>query len=143
MASEDTLIGNDLRFQVGDGSSPEVFSDMCAVVDFGSVGEEKTLVDVTALCDPARRYRNGLADGVEIPLQVNFIQGDIDIRSLYQDFRNDLVRRFRIAIVGSSPEEYFEFSAIVRGWNLAGPIGEKAAMTFTLKITGDVVWVYA
>lgn len=144
MASEDTLIGNDLVFQIGDGNSPEVFADMCAVFDFGSVGEEKPLVDVTTLCDDARAYRNGLADGVEIPLQSNFIPGDTTLHTLYTAYKNDEVPRFRIARKGqSSPDgEYFEFSATVRAWNVTGPIGDRSVITYTLKISGEVEWIH-
>lgn len=145
MASEDTLIGNDFRVQIGDGNSPETFADYCPAIDFGSVGEEKPLVDVTSLCDLARAYRNGLADGLEIPLQANFlsaasVEGHAQSRALYADYKADTIRRFRIAIVDSSPAEYFEFSATVRAWNVAGAIGERATLTFTLKITGEVIW---
>lgn len=145
MASEDTLIGNDFKVMLGDGNSPEVFSDLCAAFDFGAVGEEKPLVDVTAYCDIARAYRNGLADGVEIPLQCNFIQGDALLRELYQHYKNDTVPNFRIVVkdsadVDNSPEEYFEFAATVRAWNITGPIGEKSVLTFTLKISGAVTW---
>ena len=43
MASEDTLLGNDFRFQIGDGGSPEAFSNMCATIDIGGLGAEKPL----------------------------------------------------------------------------------------------------
>lgn len=145
MASKDTLIGNDFKVLLGDGQSPEEFSDLCAAFDFGQVGEEKPLVDVTAYCDDARTYRNGLADGVEIPLQCNFIPGDPLLRTLYQHFKDDTVPNFRIAVKeaagDNSPDIYFEFAATVRGWNVSGPIGEKSVLTFTLKISGKVTWV--
>jgi hypothetical protein len=142
MASEDTLLGNDFAFQLGDGGSPEAFTDMCAAVDVSGIGAEKPLVDVTSLCDTARTYRNGLADGIEFPLVVNFQQGDAATRSVYANFRNDTVRTFRLRLK-DTPGEYFEFRAIVRGWTLTPPIGEKATMTFTLKVTGDIEWVQA
>lgn len=142
MSSENTLLGNDFRFQVGDGGSPESFANMCAVIDVAGLGEEKPLVDVTALCDAARTYRNGLSDGIEFPLQVNFIQGDTQLRAVYADFKNDTTRTFRLALA-DTPGEYFEFRAIIRGWNLTPPIGDKATMTFTLKISGGVEWVQA
>lgn len=142
MASEDTKIGNEFKFQIGNGASPEVFANFCAAIDVGAIGEEKPLIDVTALCDAARTYRGGLADGVEIPLQCNFIQGDAAIRALYAQYGDNSVGTFRLAIDDTSPEEYFEFSAIVRAWNLAVPNGEKASVTFTLKISGAVTWVY-
>lgn len=143
MASEDTLIGNEFRFQVGNGASPETFANMCAVVEATGIGEESPLIDTTSLCDEARTYRHGLADGTEIPLVANFIQGDTQIQGLYQDFKNQARRNFRMLIADSSPEEYLEFTAIVRGWNLQPPVGEKSTMTFMLKATGPVVWVFA
>lgn len=142
MASEDTLLGSDFRFQVGNGVSPESYENFCAVIDVGAIGEEKPLVDVTALCDAARTYRGGLADGVEIPLQCNFIQGDVAIRNMYAQYQNDEVRAFRLALA-DTPAEYFEFNAIVRAWNLGVPVGDKASVTFTLKISGAIEWVQA
>jgi len=141
MASEDTLIGNDWVVQLGNGDSPPVFADLCAAFDFGSVGEEKPLVDVTSYCDEARAYRNGLADGVEIPLQNNFIPGDLQLVALYDAYKADELVDIRILRKDSSPEEYFQFQATVRAWNVAGPIGERSVLTYTLKISGEVLWV--
>lgn len=139
--SELSLIGNDFKVTLGDGATPEVFEDLCAAFDFGAIGEEKSLVDVTAYCDESRTYRNGLADGVEIPLQCNYIPGDTLLLELYQHYKTDTVPTFRILIKDSVPESYFEFAATVRAWNVTGPIGEKAVLTFTLKISGEVLWV--
>lgn len=143
MSSVDTRIGNEFKFQVGDGASPEGFTNFCAAIDVGAIGEEKPLVDVTAICDAARVYRGGLADGVEIPLVSNFIQGDVAIRALYAQYQANTEATFRLAIDDTSPEEYFEFRAIIRAWNLAVPVGEKATITFTMKVNGAVSWVYA
>lgn len=143
MASEDTLIGNDFRFQLGDGASPEVFADFCAVADANGVGEESPLIDTTTLCDLARTYRRGLPDGLEFPLVVNYIQADRQTQQLYEAFKAKTVLHFRLMVADSSPEEYIAFAAIVRGWTNGSPSGEKATMTFTLKITGEVNWVYA
>ncbi len=140
MASEDALIGNDFVVQLGSTASPPVFTDMCAAFDFGSVGEEKPLVDVTAYCDEGRTYRNGLADGVEIPLQMNYIPGDDQTQSLYDSYKANEIRAFRIARKNASPEEFFEFNATIRAWNVTGPIGERAVLSFTVKISGAVTW---
>lgn len=140
MASEDTLIGNDLVFQLGIGSPP-TFADMCAVFDFGAVGEDKPLIDVTTLCDDAHVYRNGLADGVEIPLQLNYIPGDTQAEALYAAYGSDTTLAFRISRKNASPDAYFGFNAIVRAWNVTGPVGARSVLTFTLKISGAVTWV--
>lgn len=143
MASEDTLIGNDFRFQVGNGASPEVFADMCSVVEANGIGEESPLIDTTSLCDQTRTYRRGLPDGLETPLMVNFIQGDTQIQYFYNAFKAKTLLNLRMSIADSSPDEYIEFTAIVRGWSLGAPVGEKSSMTFTLKATGPVNWIFA
>lgn len=141
MASEDTLIGNDLVFQIGTGvSNPQTFQDLCAAFDFGSIGEEKPLVDVTSYCDDGRKYRNGLADGVEINLQCNFIQGDTLLEGMYDSYQADEIRNFRVALKDGSPTEFFGFAATIRAWSVTGPIGEKSVLQFTLKISGAVTW---
>lgn len=143
MSSEDTRLGNEFKFQIGNGAEPtEIFADFCAVSDPGAIGEAKNLVDVTALCDLSRTYRGGLADGVSIPLKCNFIQGDAATRLLYQQFKSDAKKNFRLALDDTSPEEYFEFAAIVTAWNLGIPVGDKSSVTFTLKISGELTWVY-
>jgi Phage tail tube protein len=146
MATQRVLLGNDFKVLLGDGHSPPHFADMCAAVDFGSVGEEKPLVDVTSYCDDARAYRNGLADGVEIPLQLNYISGDDTAKALYDAYKNDELVQIRIQKkddpdVSPTIPEYFEFNATVRAWNVAGAIGERSTLTFTLKVSGSVLWV--
>lgn len=143
MSSEDTLIGNEFKFQVGNGASPEVFANFCAVIDPGAIGEDKPLIDVTSLCDAARTYRGGLADGASIPLKCNFIQGDSATRSMYTKYKANTVGAFRLTLDDTSPEEFFEFNAVITGWSLGVPSGDKASVTFTLKVTGEITWVYA
>lgn len=141
MSSEDTLLGNDWKVQLGSDASPPVYSDSCAMFDFGEVGEEKPLVDVTSYCDDARAYRGGLADGSELPFQANYITGDVGIGMLKDAY--DSGDRLPIRIISKadvSPQESFEFAAIVRGWKVNGPIGAKSVATFTLKISGPVLW---
>ena len=140
------LLGNDFKVLLGNDDSPPEFADMCAAVDFGSVGEEKPLIDVTSYCDDARAYRNGLADGVEIPIQLNYISGDVTAKALYDAYKNDSLVLIRITKkdepnVSPTIPEYFEFNATVRAWNVSGSIGERATLTFTLKVSGEVLWV--
>lgn len=138
--AEETLIGNDLKFQIGDASSPPEFSDLCVAFDVGEVGEEKSLEDITTLCDNIRKYRNGLADGMEIPLQTNVEMQDADIRTLYAAYKDNTEVPFRLITKAPLPEDSFTFIAIVRGWRLASPVGTKGIFTFTLKITSEVLW---
>jgi hypothetical protein len=142
MASEDTLLGNDLRLQIGDGASPEAFADYCDASDVSGIGESKPQVDVTTLCDLARKFRNGLAEGQEVTIVANLIQGSAQTRALFQSYKSDDIVNFRLTMVGTSPEEFFAFSMTLTAWTIGGTVGEKATMTFTGKISGGVEWVY-
>lgn len=142
MPSEDTLIGNELRLQIGSQDSPPTFADFCAVGDVTGLGETKPQVDVTTLCDLARTFRGGLAEGAEVTIVANLIQGDAQTRDLFQSYQSDEIVPFRLLMVDVSPTEYFAFSGAILGWSIAAPVGEKATMTFTVKISGGVQWVY-
>lgn len=143
MASEDTLLGNELRLQLGDGNSPETFVDVCSVVDATGIGENKPQVDVTSQCDEARVFRNGLKEGAEYNVTANFVQGDTQTQALFALYQGDAPANMRLNVVGSSPAEYFGWRAIVRGWTVAKPVGDKATMQFTMKIISAVSWVHA
>lgn len=140
--SEDTLLGNELRLQMGDGNSPEVFTDFCSANDVSGIGESKPQVDVTTLCDLVRKFRAGLAEGIEATITANFIQGATDIRALFASYKADDIVNFRLTVVGSMPAEYFAFSAAVLSWTITPPSGDKVTMAFTIKISGEIDWVY-
>lgn len=142
MASEDTALGNDLVLQLGDGNSPETFVDFCAVNAVEGFGESKPLVDVTTMCDDARAFRNGLKEGAEFTINANLIQGDAMTRGLFQSYQADEIVNWRLPFKDVSPEEYFAFSTTILGWSLNTPIGDKATMVFSVKVTGAVDWVY-
>lgn len=141
--SENTLLGNDIILQLGDGNSPEAFTDFCAIFDAGQIGETKPQVDVTGQCDLVRVFRGGLPEGAEFTVQANFIQGDAQTRDMYTRYKANENVSMRLNVLGSSPPEYFQLRAAILGWAVVkGANGERAAMTFTLKISGEIEWVY-
>lgn len=142
MASEDTLLGNELRLQLGSQDSPPTFADFCAISDISGLGESKPQVDVTTLCDVARAFRGGLAEGSEVTITANLIQGDAQTRAMFERYQDDDVVPFRLVFLDVSPAEYFEFRGAILSWTIATPVGDKATMAFTVKISGGVDWVY-
>ena len=134
-----SLIGNDFKLQLGDGNSPEQYEDFCATFELGELGEEAPLIDITTFCSSAREYRNGLPDGVEIPLRANFTQGDEQIRTLYLAFKNSTSVNLRFR-TKDSPADTWDFTAIVRAWRIQPTVGERGSANFTLKVSGSVTW---
>lgn len=145
MSSEDTLLSGagETVLQIGDGNSPEVFADFCAITAVSGLGEAKPLVKVTSMCDLAEVFRGGLPEGAEVTLTANLIQGDAQTRALFESYQADEFVNFRFAILGTSPAEYFQWRATILGWSIdPGEPGSKMSMMFTTKITGAVEWVY-
>jgi hypothetical protein len=148
MESTDTLLSNDLTFEIGDGASPPTFVQLCAAASRGEIGEEAPLVEVTGLCDDVRSYIAGLPDGAEFPVTVNFRRTQVDgvdpgLTQLYEAYKNQTRLPIRIGVKDVSPYEGFDFDAIVRSWNIAGgEPGAASQLNFTLKIVSPIVWSY-
>jgi len=145
------LLGSDFVLQIGDGNSPQAFSNACSMADVSGLGESKPQIDVTSYCDDARRYRGGLADGNEVTLVMNVKENASDLAAIFDSYDSGeeitlrAVRKGQGASV-SDPEDspagmYFEWNMTLLSWGLGLPIGEKSALTFTGKISGGVTRV--
>lgn len=132
------LLGNELSFKYEDPVTPDSYIAFSAAIDFGEFGEEKPLVDITTLASTAREYRNGLADGMEIPLQANFTANDAQWQIFKDAYDDDTLMSFQIDVDGATPAFGFQFNATVRAWSVSAPPGEKSTTRFTLKISGPV-----
>lgn len=136
------LIGNELRFKYLDtGVSPNAYVVLDAVTDFGEFGEEKALLDITEQASSGREYRNGLADGLEIPLTMNFGGSAANLAAfnrMYSAYSSNTLMTFRITVLNASPQFGFQFNATVRSWRVSAPVGEKSSVNFALKISGAV-----
>ena len=136
------VIGNELRFKyLNTTVSPNAYTTLDATVDFGEFGEEKPLIDITAQTSDAREYRNGLADGIEIPVTMNFHGNAANVTSfnvMYNAYLNNTTVGFQISVLNASPQFGFRFNATVRGWRISGTVGEKSVASFMVKISGAV-----
>ena len=93
------------------------------------------------LTSTAREWRNGLADGMEIPVQSNFTANNTQWKVFYDAYKNDTLMTFRVFVPSASPEDGFQFAAIVRSWSISGTPGEKSVARFGLKISGSVTQI--
>lgn len=135
-------IGNELRLKyLNTSTSPNAYTTLDAVIDFGEFGEEKPLIDITEQISDAREYRNGLADGIEFPVTMNFHGNTANVTAfnvLYNAYLNNTLTAFQITVLNASPQFGFRFNGTVRAWRVTGPVGEKSVATFTVKISGAV-----
>lgn len=141
MSSEDTLLGSAFKAQVGDGGSPEDFSDACSIVDIQNLGESKSQVETTAYCDDARTYISGLREGNEVSLVCNYIQGANDIAKMFQSWDAGTNRTLRFAKKGALDSVYLEFGGALLSWGLQPPVDGRMQLTFAVKISGLITRV--
>lgn len=128
----------------GNGLSPQVFTAVAEVTSFGELGAESSLLDVTHLQSPngSLEYISGMDDGAELALVCNF-RPDHATQSYAAGLIHDQVSKTKRDFQAYHPDwpQVAHFSALVKGYKL-GAIEPNVPqkVTFTLKISGGIVW---
>jgi len=140
MVATNTAFVGEVFFARGDGGSPEAFSRVCTVFSISGVGETAALVETTTFCsDGSREYIQGLSDGSEVSIELNYQVGNSQIRQLINDAKSGAVKNYQIQVGDDSPAEAFEFAAVPLSWVLNPSVDGKNTATFTFKITSDLM----
>jgi len=141
MATQVT-IGHGTSFGVGDGGSPQVFTDFAEVVSITPPQMVRDTVDATHMASPQkwREYVPGLRDGGEVSVEMNFVPGSTSIDALYTAFTTDTVATWRILFPGS-PAPFWIFDAFCTGIESEVPLDDKMSLTATFKVTGVTAFI--
>lgn len=139
-ASKGTLI------QRGDGGGTEVFTTIGEVVSFAGPGEEMGTIDATSFDSTAMEYiADGLVEGGEVTLGINFVGSDAQQQGLRTDLRAGTKRNFKILLNDHATNKTtFAFAALVT--KIDGPKAgqkEKYSADVTLKVTELTTVTYA
>lgn len=139
--STQSKIGYGSILSRGDGMSPEGFDRIAEVRKVGEFGSERALIDMTNLDSPDTfmEYILGMKDGVELPVEVNFLPANATQSpdaGLIKDHNDGTARDFKLELPGSFGT--FSFTALVRAWKANIAPNEGLIATFTLKITGAI-----
>lgn len=124
----------------GDGSSPESYTTVGQVVSITSIGQSRSLIDVTNLASTAREYKMAIKDGLELSFTIQYDPTDTQQTGLRSDMDNATVRSFQITFADDSPSATATFNALVTNWSLDAEIDQVVQGTVTLKPTGDFTW---
>jgi hypothetical protein len=139
MVAVNTNFVGEVFFARGDGGSPEAFTRQCTVFSIGGLGETRALVETTTFCsDGFREYIDGLADGSEVTIELNYQVGNTSIQQLIADAKSGAVKNYQLQVGDSSPSEAFEFAAVPLSWMLNPSVDSKNTATFTFKISGEI-----
>jgi len=118
----------------GDGASSEVFTAIPRITSVTPlpIGSGAPLRDVTDLSNTdTRKHKFGLPDMPEITAEGFFDPDDATHAALVADHTNGTTRNFQ-AVIPTSPETIYEFSALV-SVEIGAPLDADVPMTITLK----------
>ena len=129
-------IGN-WKILVGTNASPEVLTEIEEVLDADGFGEDAPLIEVTNW-DTAvgqKEFIAGNAEGEEFTVTCNFISGTgTHQRALRAD--KGATRPFEARYAGTSPQQVWSGSCVIKSWAMVPSNDEQSQMEFTFKITG-------
>jgi len=131
----------------GDGGSPEAYTKICAVFAMSGLGQTNEQIDATTFCsNGSKEYIAGLADGSEVTFELNFETVDPTktiIQSMITDVKNKAIRAFEIRVDGNNDgnenDFIFTFTGTCLSWTFNPSPSAKNSISFTIKISGDIV----
>lgn len=135
-----------ITFAVGNGASPEVFTEIAEVVGFPTLSIEQGEADATNMGSP----KQGTSIQEEmIPTKVVRI-GDLTINMnadmsaaqqiaiMTTDFYGGTIKNYRINFTEQARR--VTFKSWIKGFAVNGTLDEKSNLDATFKITGGVTW---
>lgn len=131
-------LGYGTKLKMGDGASPEVFTELGEVGDF----EDSDTVDQIEVTNHQsagnrREFISGLIDGDEISFPVNYIPANAT-----HDRTTGVLSKLGTTVNWQLEEpgnaDGLQFAALVIGATRAFPVADKMTMTVTLKKSGAV-----
>lgn len=128
------------KFYLGSTASPIVYNAVEEVFNISGLGKTNNLVDVTNFDsdEGTMEYIAGLADGQEITVECNYVPSATQQAAMISAVDTQVNRSFRIAYIGSSPEERFTFEGVPLSWVVTPSPTERNTISFTVKISGDI-----
>lgn len=128
--------------QIGDGASPEVFTNIAEVMDISGPSFSLDTAEVTHQESPGnfKEYIPTLLDGGEVSMEINFLTTEAThgqaAGGLLADMVARNVRNFKIAFP-ESPSVEWAFAAIITAFELDSAMADQQKASVTLKITGQ------
>jgi hypothetical protein len=135
-----------IKFQIGNGASPEVFTDLAELTGIPSISMEMGEADATNMGSPL--LGTSLAEEAigtkvirfgDIVLNLNAALADAtQISLIVTKFQANTISNYRIAFTEHARN--LTFAAWIKAFDANGDIDTKSNLDVTLKPTGGGVW---
>jgi hypothetical protein len=134
----DAFVGQAYLF-VGNGDSPEQYTQYCEIDTISGVGQKNDQVDATTFCSGGvKQYIAGLSDGNEVSFGANYSLSNAVQEGLIDDVEAKKIRAFQLVVGNDSPQKIFQFNLTMLSWELDPSVSAKNTIKFSGKITGPI-----
>ena len=124
------------KLQVGNGASPEVFSDVPGVTQItGLRSGQATEIDITTLASTRREYQMGLADEGQLTVTLFYRSGDTQQARLETLRATRALGNFKVILKDSTE---FAFSGFVLSFPVDNAIDTVVASQVVIRVTGEI-----
>lgn len=135
--------GFGVKFKMGDGNSPEQFTEIAEIVDVPGIGTTHRTDEVTHMSSPggwAEHIGLGVKEGKAFTLALNFVADDEDQIALYQTrVESGGKHNYQIAFTDDDATT-LTFEAIINDTDISHPRDAKADLSVQVLPSGGYTW---
>jgi predicted secreted protein len=126
------------RLEIGDGGTPETFTQIAEVLDISGPEFSADTEDVTSHSSTGgwEEHIPTILRSGEISFEVNLVPSDTSHAALRTAFTNRTRRNWKLVFPDSSSTTW-SFAAYVTGFSVSAPVAGKLGAEITLKLTGQ------
>ncbi len=112
--------------------SPLTYVVIAQVTSIGSVGRDRSLIDVTNLSSAAREYKKAIVDGQELTIVIQYDPDDTGHAALLADVALETTLPYQVTFT-DSPAQTVSFNGLVKNFTVNG-IGIDEVLTANVVI---------
>lgn len=134
----DAFIGG-ITVGVEDAALPGTYNPIEESFDLGGLGQTNALIAATHFASGGfAEYIAGLADGEEVTITCNKVQGATEQAGMVASVKAKETRNFEVKLTDGTTEESYTFAAVCLAWVLGPVVDDRNTIEFTVKISGDI-----
>lgn len=128
-------IGHGTKFAIGNGATPEVFTDAAGVTSLSGPGLSRDMIDVTDMDSPDgyREFIGALKDAGEVQVDLEFDPDGSTTSALLSLLGQTSAKNFRITFPDTTA---WAFSGWLSNFEPSDPHDDKMTASATFKVTG-------
>lgn len=135
--STNALDAQGVVLKIGDGASPEVFTEIQEVKSIAGPGGSAADIDVTDLSSTGKEFKVGLMDEGEVSFDIHYIPSETTHASLRTARAARTLKNFQIVFT-DTPATTWTFAAYVKGFQMSSAVDQVITATVTLRVTGSI-----